>query len=163
ASITGLTAGTVVVMTPTTLAPTGYFRKVTGLTVSNGLVAVATVPAALTDAFDSADMAADTRIGDADVAQFLPQSAAIQPRQPTLRGRTLAQGAPEAGTAGASIGLRDGKIVVQLGLSVNAERDPNPLLNKKGTWPIGGRIEAELDIEPQLTNKITINGSSVDS
>jgi hypothetical protein len=163
ASVSAVAAGTVVVLSPHPSAPAGLFRKVTGVSTQGGLVTITTGPAALTEVFDDASLAAVSEVGNAEVAAFLAESPAIRRKEATLKGRTLGQGAPRAATPGISIGLRDGHVVAEVTLSINTEQPDDPLRQPTKVPPLGGRLEAQLDIDPRLDNTIDISGSGVDT
>ncbi|MFJ1543350.1 fibronectin type III domain-containing protein [Micromonospora chalcea] len=163
AAIRSLTAGTVLILQAHPLAANGLFRNVTKVTTDSGLVLVATEPAALDQVFDQASLAAVSEVGDADVAEFVAESPQLRRKQPTLRGRTLDQGAPAAGTQGVNIGLRHGHVVVEVNISMNGELRSDPLRPPSQLPPVGGKLEAQIDLNPRLDNDIDVSETGVDT
>jgi hypothetical protein len=154
ASIAALATGTVLVLASHPGAPKGLFAKVTTVTTQGGLVTVATEPAALTEVLDEASIVAASQLDAADVAEFVAESPGIRLKEPTLRGRTLRQGAARASTDSLSVGLRSGKIVAEINLSRNL-LDSNPV--PVGPPALGLRLEAQLVIDPVFDNSINIS------
>ncbi len=163
AAIRALPTGTIVILQTHPLAPNGLFVRVTGVTEETGLVVVLTEPAALNEVFDEVGLAAISEIGDEDVAEFIAESPNIRRKQPTLKGRTLDQGAPAAKPAGVSIGLRSGHIVAEVSVSINNQGADDPLRPPSKTPPVGGRLEAQIDLDPEIHNDVDISLSGVDT
>ncbi|MFC4069953.1 fibronectin type III domain-containing protein [Actinoplanes subglobosus] len=160
ASITALTSGTIVIVPVTAVSPRGLLGTVTSVSGTGGIVSVTTRETPLTDIFDQADLSAATEIGDQDIIDVVAESPAIRLRQPTIKGKTLSQGA-KAAALGTDIGIRDGHLIAEIGLSLNTEQGQDPLNNADRMPPVGGRLEANLDFAPHLDNSITVSGGDV--
>ncbi|MEV4536489.1 fibronectin type III domain-containing protein [Asanoa sp. NPDC049518] len=158
AAILALRSGTILLVPPSELAPRGMLRTVTTVAKNGGELRVSTRQTPLTDVFDEADLVSTAEIGDSDVEQIISESPAIRRKQPTIKGKTLAQGARAAG-AGVDIGIRDGHLIAEVALSINAEQADDPLNNADKVPPVGGRLEANLDFAPHLENTLEITRS----
>ncbi|MDQ7908917.1 fibronectin type III domain-containing protein [Phytohabitans sp. ZYX-F-186] len=155
ASLTALRNGTILAVAPHEHSPRGLLRTVTSVSRDGSLLRIATRQTPLTDVFDEADLTTTIDLGDADIAGLVATSPAVRRRQPTIKGKTLDQGAKAAG-AGVDIGIRDGNFIVEIGMSDNYQAE-DPLGNADRSPPVGGRIEAQLDLDPEVKNSISIS------
>ncbi|MCK2218169.1 fibronectin type III domain-containing protein [Actinomadura sp. ATCC 31491] len=105
AEVTGLTAGTLLVIGQSDRTPQGFFGKVSGLARQNGRVVVSTTPASLSDAFTDAGFATDGRVDSGDQVRFVPSAPGARLVRPVQSARDRA--------AGPRVGIRDGNLVVE--------------------------------------------------
>jgi Fibronectin type III domain len=165
AQVSGLTVGSLIVMTSNALAPGGFFGRVTQIGTHSGVLVLDTVPAAISEALTDGALSADGQITNADVASFTALAPGVRLAQPTIGGRTAGQGAPAVapGTTSAkasgvspneveppSVGLRDGALVVELETEIGPE-----------TSGPGDILEAQTEIKPTYTNAMKITSSGV--
>ncbi len=121
AQVTGITAGKVVVAEPSPQTPNGLLRAVTSTSTSSGLFVVHTRDAQLTEVLDEGALATDATLTTADVAAFTAAVPGVRLAQPTIGGRTAAQGARRTpagkvaagGTPIGTVGIRDGSLVIE--------------------------------------------------
>ncbi|RSN05658.1 hypothetical protein DMB42_27310 [Nonomuraea sp. WAC 01424] len=105
AEVTGLTAGTLLVIGQTERTPEGFFGKVSGTALQNGRFVVSTTAASLSDAFTDANFATDGRVDTGDQVEFVPSVPGARLVKPVENTRDRA--------AGPQIGLRDGNLVIE--------------------------------------------------
>ncbi|MFI6457054.1 fibronectin type III domain-containing protein [Streptosporangium amethystogenes] len=160
AQVTGLIPDAIVVILPTAKVPAGVFRKVTSAATQSGLFRVSTRPAAMNEALSSGALSINSSLDAGDLAQIQAQTPGIRLRQPTIGGKTRAQGAPAAkatakGTATAqdlSLGIRDGSLVLEVAVGTD------PRANPQGR---GGRFEATFVLTPHMNIKIWVDSGKV--
>jgi len=146
AEVTSLAVGRILVIRPTAQAPAGLLRKVSATTTQNGLFVISTTQAALTELLGDGAIDAATAFDTSDVASFTALVPGVRLRQPTIQGRTLAQGAPRGSVTaeGTSIGIRDGSLVVEIETNLGPNRGK------------GGKIEGQLEITPNASAHVDI-------
>ena len=151
--VLSLAAGDLLIARVSPQTPMGLFRKVTGVKTINGLVVVSTTPAALSEALGQGAMAISSVIGDGDITGFTAATPGVRRLQPTLKGRTLRQGAPRAQLldSGPSIGLRDGTMV----LSIEEAFGPTNGVNTK--------LAAIVKLTPSVDGDMDVSLEGVDT
>jgi hypothetical protein len=154
AQVTALLPGALLVVPPSAQAPTGLLRKVTATSSASGLFVVSTVDAALADALSVGELAGGTSLERSDVAGLTALIPGVRLREPTVRGRTAAQGAPRGGATtadGPSAGIRDGSIVLELSMDVGESHH------------IAGKIEGQAVFTPNEHHDIDIGLTHIDT
>ncbi|WP_371401953.1 fibronectin type III domain-containing protein [Kribbella sp. NBC_00662] len=118
AQLNAVQAGDIIVATSSPATPEGLLRKV--LRVDTGTVLVfQTEDAALSDVLSDGALSRDIKIKDSDGLRFQQQTPGATLRHPTVKGKTLRQGAPRAraGTSATvdppTFGLHDGKFTFE--------------------------------------------------
>ncbi|MEU8149440.1 fibronectin type III domain-containing protein [Nonomuraea sp. NPDC048901] len=106
AEVTGLTAGTLLVIGQSTLTPEGFFGKVVQTIRQNGLFIVQTVPATLAEAFTDANFAVDGQIDSGDQVTFVPSLPGARLVRPVKQGVSA--------LGGGGVVLRDGALVIEV-------------------------------------------------
>ncbi|WP_433359050.1 fibronectin type III domain-containing protein [Streptosporangium sp. CA-115845] len=156
AQVTGLTADAIIVILPTTKIPSGIFKKVTSAGGQNGLFLVSTRSAAVNEALSAGALSINSGLDAGDLAQLQARIPGIRLRQPTIGGKTRAQGAPTAtATATAqdvSVGIRDGSLVLEVTVGTDPRRNPQGR---------GGRFEATFVLTPHMNIKIWVASGKV--
>jgi hypothetical protein len=108
--VTGLTAGKLVRMAPTSTYPGGFLGKVTSVTTQAGLVAVATSGANLANEYSTLGADIDVPVNAASIQSATPSSPGAAISRPTLRGHLLAQSPAASGAP--PISWTNGSLVV---------------------------------------------------
>ena len=157
AQVTGLKADTLVVILPTPKVPDGIFRKVVSTADQNGLFVVSTQQAAANEALSAGALSVNSSMDAGDLARLQARTPGVRLRQPTIDGKTRDQGAASASARDvsaqdASIGIRDGSVVVEVAIGTDPRSDP------KGR---GGRFEATFVLTPKMNIKIWVSGGKV--
>jgi hypothetical protein len=146
AEVTGLTAGTIIVVNPNEKAPRGLLRKVTSVTSQSGLVVVTTEHAGLDEVLGDGSISVAERMTAADVQTFTPASAGVRVREPMIDGRTRSQGARAGATSQDDpIGVHDS------GFAVEFQKE----------FGNGGKLDATLSLEPILNATIAVSGPNI--
>ena len=125
----GVTSGTIILAGPTTLAPQGFLRKVTGVSTSGDQTTLTTAPAALDQAFSSLDVEYSRQLDQGDLAGQKPANGA----------RLGPLGSRERGALRKSIPLPS--------LSIPVDKTVGPL-RLQGNLTVNARVECDLEILP---------------
>ncbi|MFC4121074.1 fibronectin type III domain-containing protein [Nonomuraea zeae] len=154
AQVTGLAANAILVVLPTGKVPDGMFRKVVSTGTQNGLFRVSTKPASGGEALADGALAVTAGLDSGDLAKLRQQTPGVRLVQPTIKGKTLAQGAPRAEVSpqDVSAGIRNGSLVVEIAFGTD------PRTNPQGK---GGRFEATFVLTPHIDVKIWITQGKV--
>ncbi|MEV0790536.1 fibronectin type III domain-containing protein [Kribbella sp. NPDC050459] len=124
AQLNAIQAGAIVVATSSPATPEGLLRKV--LRVDTGTVLVfQTEDASLPDVVSDGALSRDIKIKDSDGLRFQQETPGATLRHPTVKGKTLRQGAPRAraGTSATvdppTFGLHDGKFTFEFSADID--------------------------------------------
>ncbi|MGW6196495.1 fibronectin type III domain-containing protein [Kribbella sp. NPDC055110] len=124
AQLDAIQTGDIVLATSSTATPEGLLRKV--LRVDTGPTLVfQTEDAAMEEVLDAGAMSRDITVKDSDGLEFEQQLPGVTLRHPTLRGKSLRQGAPRARASAAgkvdppTIGLHDGVITFEFSRDIS--------------------------------------------
>jgi hypothetical protein len=149
AQITALRPGGFVIITAHPKVPDGLFRKVAEVRQRDGLVVVSTVKAGLDEVLGAGGLTYDETIDATDIQTFTPASPGVSLVQPTIGGRTRAQGAPGVTPqGGVEVGIRNGEAVLKFSV------DTGP--GAPSAW-----LEAEAGLRPLLSGGIDIGATGV--
>ncbi|GAA2576251.1 hypothetical protein GCM10010435_60430 [Winogradskya consettensis] len=144
AQVAALKAGALLVLTPNTVTPKGFYGRVTSAVTRSGLFVVATAEAGLDEVFTAGGLSVDGRLTTQDVASFTPLVPGVRLAEPTIKGRTLAEGAPAVAIGTPDIGIRDGALVLEYAFA--------PQQNEAGR---GARTEMQTKITPTYDGRLT--------
>lgn len=168
AQLNAVRAGDIVVATSSPSTPEGLLRKI--LRVDLGAVLVfQTEDASLTDVLSDGELSRDIRIKDSDGLRFQQQTPGVTLRHPTVKGKTLRQGAPGA-RAGSSatadpptFGLHDGQFTFEFSgdiehgvhLEAAGSLDPSFEVNGgAGSDQAEYTVRADTDIEYRIDQSL---------
>ncbi|MEV3984528.1 fibronectin type III domain-containing protein [Nonomuraea sp. NPDC049758] len=154
AQVTGLAANAIVVVLPTAKVPDGLFRRVVSTGTQNGLFRVATKPATAGEALADGAVAVSAGMDAGDLARLQQDAPGVRLRGPTIKGKTLAEGAAQAKVSvkGVSAGIRNGSLVVEIAVGTD------PRSNPQGK---GGRFEATFVLTPHMDLKLWMTQGKV--
>ncbi|MEU5991356.1 fibronectin type III domain-containing protein [Spirillospora sp. NPDC047418] len=147
--VTALTVGSIVVITPTGKVPDGVFRTITGVTRRAGLLILSARRAALNEAVIDGGFSMDAFLGARDTPQLEALAPGVRIRRPTIRGKTVDQGAPSGGVTprGVSAGIRDGSLVLEFSFATGPDK-------KEGRV---GKVEAWWTFTPHIRPRVWVS------
>lgn len=144
--VAGLQAGQIIVAHPGPQLPGGLLRAVTATNTTNRLLIVSTRDAAVNEVLAAGGVVDDSTLDTGDIASFTPLVPGVRLRQPTIGGRTAAQGAPQIGNGarpsdlGGSVGIQNGALVIEL--EGTGQLD--------GSKPLPSKLEAQFSVQPHI-------------
>ena len=115
AQVTGLTAGGLVQIAPTSAAPHGFLGAVHAVTSQGGFVVVTTTAATLNDEYSSYNASLNVPF-DGAASQLVAAAPGVTISHPKLGGRRLATATPQSN--GASIQWSNGSVVLAMNLDL---------------------------------------------
>lgn len=133
AQLSAVQVGDIVVATSSAATPEGLLRKVLRVDPGGTVLVFQTEDASLAQVLSDGALERNIKLKDSDGMQFEQQLPGVNLRHPTIKGKTLAQGAPRSRTSPAgkvdpTFGLHDGKMVFEFAGDV----DPNVHLEASG-------------------------------